>query len=112
MPGPQCPHCHWTDGGIIDLEAVGTACRRVGAVLCMDGLQSVGALRFDVGRCRAAPAGWPIEHHWIARRCSREFAGLVNYQHEFQDGARRFGGPLHIAEDAMASDNWFGGNRS
>jgi len=109
------PHCHWTDGGLIDLEAVGTVCRRVGAILCVDGTQSVGALPFDVGRIDpdylavatykwllgpysfgflyVAPrqqAGKPIEHNWIARRCSQDFAGLVNYQREFQEGARRF----------------------
>jgi selenocysteine lyase/cysteine desulfurase len=109
------PHCHWTDGGLIDLEAVGIACRRVGAVLCVDGTQSVGALPFDVERIDpdylavaaykwllgpysfgflyVAPrnqAGNPIEHNWIARRASRDFANLVNYQREFQDGARRF----------------------
>jgi selenocysteine lyase/cysteine desulfurase len=109
------PHCHWTDGGVIDLEAIGAACRRVGAFLCVDGTQSVGALPFDVARIDpdylavasykwllgpysfgflyVAPrrqAGRPIEHNWIARRRSQDFAGLVNYQHEFQDGARRF----------------------
>jgi selenocysteine lyase/cysteine desulfurase len=109
------PHCHWTDGGLIDLEAVGTACRRVGAVLCVDGTQSVGALPFDVGRIDpdylavatykwllgpysfgflyVAPRrqdGRPIEHNWIARRGSRNFADLVNYRREFQQGARRF----------------------
>jgi selenocysteine lyase/cysteine desulfurase len=109
------PHCHWTDGGIVDLEAVGKACRRVGAVLCVDGTQSVGALPFDVRRIDpdylavasykwllgpysfgflyVAPrrqAGRPIEHNWIARRGAQDFAGLVNYQREFQDGARRF----------------------
>src|SRR5262249_35498306 len=31
-----------------------------------------------------------IEHNWIARRASEDFAGLVNYQTRFQDGARRF----------------------
>ena len=35
-------------------------------------------------------AGRPIEHNWIARRCSQDFAGLVNYQREFQEGARHF----------------------
>jgi selenocysteine lyase/cysteine desulfurase len=109
------PHCHWTDGGLIDLEAVGNACRRVGAVLCIDGTQSVGALPFDVrsidpdylavasykwllgpysfGFLYVAPrrqAGRPIEHNWIARRGAQDFAGLVKYQREFQDGARRF----------------------
>jgi selenocysteine lyase/cysteine desulfurase len=109
------PHCHWTDGGLIDLEAVGNACRRVGAVLCVDGTQSVGALPFDVrsidpdylavasykwllgpysfGFLYVAPRRQterPIEHNWIARRGAQDFAGLVNYQREFQDGARRF----------------------
>ena len=109
------PHCHWTDGGLIDLEAVGRACRSVGAVLCVDGTQSVGALPFDAKRIDpdylvvasykwllgpysfgflyVAPrrqSGRPIEHNWIARRGSEDFAGLVRYQNEFQDGARRF----------------------
>ena len=101
------PHCHWTDGGFIDLEAVGNACRSVGAVLCVDGTQSVGALPFDVKRIdpdylAVASYKWllgpysfgflyvaprrqgerPIEHNWIARRGSRDFARLVNYQRE------------------------------
>jgi selenocysteine lyase/cysteine desulfurase len=87
----------------------------VGAVLCVDGTQSVGALPFDVRRIDpdylavasykwllgpysfgflyVAPrrqAGRPIEHNWIARHGSQDFAGLVNYQREFQNGARRF----------------------
>jgi selenocysteine lyase/cysteine desulfurase len=109
------PHCHWTDGGIIDLEAVGAACRRNGAALCVDGTQSVGALPFDarrvdpdylavasykwllgpysLGFLYVAPrrqSGHPIEHNWMARRESENFAGLVNYKDEFQPGARRF----------------------
>jgi len=109
------PHCHWTDGGLIDLEAIGAACRRVGAVLCIDATQSVGALPLDVKRIDpdfvavasykwllgpyslgflyVAPrwqGGRPIEHNWIARKDSEDFAGLVNYSREFQAGARRF----------------------
>ena len=109
------PHCHWTDGGLIDLEAVGAACRRVGAALCVDGTQSVGALPFDVKRVdpdflAVASYKWllgpyslgflyvaprrqqcrPIEHNWTARRNAEDFANLVNYQREFQPGARRF----------------------
>ena len=34
--------------------------------------------------------GKPLEHGWIARKNSEDFAGLVNYQDEFQPGARRF----------------------
>ena len=109
------PHCHWTDGGLIDLEAIGAACRRVGAILCVDATQSVGALPLDVKRVDpdflavasykwllgpyslgflyVAPrwqGGRPIEHNWIARKDSENFAGLVNYSGEFQAGARRF----------------------
>ncbi len=109
------PHCHWTDGGLIDLAAVGAACRRTGAMLCVDGTQSVGALPFDVTRIDpdylavaaykwllgpysfgflyVAPrrqGGRPIEHNWIARQDSEDFAGLVNYKRDFQGGARRF----------------------
>jgi len=109
------PHCHWTDGGLLNLEAVGRACRRIGAALCIDGSQSLGALPFDVklidpdfvavgtykwllgpysaGFLYVAPRwqnGRPIEQNWIARRGSEEFAALVNYRSEFQPGARRF----------------------
>ena len=105
------PHCHWTDGGLIDLEAVAAACRRVGAALCVDGTQSVGALPFDVKRVDpdflsvasykwllgpyslgflyVAPRrqqGRPVEHNWTARKNAEDFAGLVNYQREFRPG--------------------------
>jgi selenocysteine lyase/cysteine desulfurase len=109
------PHCHWTDGGLLDLEAVGLACRRIGAALCVDGSQSLGVLPFDVKRIDpdflavgtykwllgpystgflyVAPRwqdGQPIEQNWIARKNSEDFAGLVNYRREYQPGARRF----------------------
>jgi selenocysteine lyase/cysteine desulfurase len=109
------PHCHWTDGSRIDLEAVGAACRRHGAALCIDGSQSLGALPFDVRRidpdfvatatykwllgpysvgCLYVAPRWhdarPIEQNWIARRNSEDFAGLVNYRKDYQPGARRF----------------------
>ena len=109
------PHCHWTDGGLVDLEAVGAACRRVGAALCIDGTQSVGAMPLDVARVDPdflAVAGYkwllgpyslgflyvaprrqngaPIEHNWVVRRDAEDFAGLVNYKDAYQPGARRF----------------------
>src|SRR5262245_26391360 len=109
------PHCHWTDGGLIDLEVIGAACRQMGSVLCIDATQSLGALPFDIkkidpdflaagtykwllgpystGFLYVAPR-WqqarPVEQNWIARKGSENFAALVNYQDEFQPGARRF----------------------
>ena len=109
------PNCHWTDGGLVDLEAVRAACDRVGAALVVDGSQSVGALPLDVGRVRPdvlvsvgykwllgpyslgfawfAPHlrdGVPLEETWYARAGSEDFSGLVDYVDEYQPGARRY----------------------
>ena len=43
------PHCHWTDGGWLDLVRIGARCRDAGAQLVLDLTQSAGALRFDAG---------------------------------------------------------------
>ncbi len=109
------PHCHWTDGGLLDLVAIGAACRKVGAALCIDATQSMGVMPFDVqaiqpdflvaggykwllgpytyGYLYVAPRwqdGMPIEQNWIARKDSENFAGLVDYKSDYQPGARRF----------------------
>ncbi|HET9620296.1 MAG TPA: aminotransferase class V-fold PLP-dependent enzyme [Kofleriaceae bacterium] len=109
------PHCHWADGGLIDLAAVSAALQRVGARLALDVTQSLGALPLDVAQvkvdylaCAAykwllgpysigflyvAPehhAGEPLDYNWITREQSENFAGLVDYRDGFQPGARRF----------------------
>lgn len=109
------PNCHWTDGSLLDLVRIGEAARGVGAALVVDGIQSVGAHPFDVSEVRpdflvASSYKWllgpygvgfmyvgeewregePIEHNWINRKGSEEFARLIEYQDDFQPGARRF----------------------
>jgi selenocysteine lyase/cysteine desulfurase len=109
------PNCHWTDGSLVDLARVGEGAREAGAALVVDGIQSLGALPFDVSEVRpdfliAASYKWllgpygvgfmyvgeehregtPIEHNWINRRGSEDFAKLVDYQDAFQPGARRY----------------------
>jgi selenocysteine lyase/cysteine desulfurase len=109
------PHCHWTDGGLIDLVSVAARCREVGSALVIDATQSLGALPFDLAAIRpdylacagykwllgpystgylyVAPRwqdGRPLEHNWIARVGSEDFSGLVDYQDGYQPGARRF----------------------
>jgi selenocysteine lyase/cysteine desulfurase len=109
------PHCHWTDGGLVDLVQVGEQARRVGAALVVDGCQSVGALPFGIDEIQPdfvvtasykwllgpytlgfvwmAPKrrqGAPLEFNWIIRANRREFAALVNYTDEPAPGARRF----------------------
>ncbi len=109
------PNNHWADGGLVDLVAVGRACRKVGAALVLDLTQSLGALPFSIsdvqpdfmiaacykwlmgpygiGMLYAAPEyheGVPIEHNWINRAGSEDFSRLVDYRDDFQPGARRF----------------------
>jgi selenocysteine lyase/cysteine desulfurase len=109
------PHCHWTDGTLLDLEKIGDKLRHVGARLVIDGCQSVGALPVDVETVRpdflvtgsykwllgpyshgfmwVAPewrAGETLEQNWIARANSQDFAALVNYTEQYAPGARRF----------------------
>lgn len=109
------PHCHWTDGGRLDLVRIGARCREAGAALVLDLTQSAGALRFDAGAVQpdyvisagykwllgpyslgflwVAPErreGRPIEFNWIGRAGSEDFARLVDYRDEYQPGARRF----------------------
>jgi selenocysteine lyase/cysteine desulfurase len=55
------PHCHWTDGSLVDLVAVGRRCREVGAALAIDMTQSIAALPFDVAEIQpdfAVAAGY------------------------------------------------------
>jgi selenocysteine lyase/cysteine desulfurase len=109
------PQCHWTDGGLIDLAAVGSACREMEVPLALDVTQSVGAYPLSVGEIDpdflvTAAYKWllgpysfgflyvaprhqgasPLEQGWIARAGSEDFAALVDYQDAYQPGARRF----------------------
>ena len=109
------PQCHWTDGSLVDLVAVGTAARAAGAAFVIDVSQSLGAFPLDVKAIRpdflvsvgykwqmgpyafgylwAAEHhrfGSPIEHTWIGRKGSDDFNRLVDYTDEVRQGARRY----------------------
>lgn len=109
------PHCHWTDGGLLDLARIGERARAVGAALVVDATQSLGAAPLDVATVRpdflvaatykwllgpyslgflyAAPErrdGRPLDFTWIARAGSEDFAALVAYSDAFRPGARRY----------------------
>lgn len=108
------PHCHWTDGSLIDLVAVGEAVREAGAVLVVDATQSAGALPVDIravqpdyfvaaaykwllgpyslGFLYVAPQhrkGRPLEQSWAGRKGAENFARLVDYQDEYGPGVKR-----------------------
>ena len=109
-------HTHWADGTRFDLQALRLRTTEVGAILVIDGTQSVGALPFDISKiqpdalvCAAYKwllgpysiglayygnyfsEGRPIEENWIHRLDSEKFSGLVNYESRYQPGAMRFG---------------------
>lgn len=108
-------HVHWADGTRFDLEAIRKRTREAGALLIVDGTQSVGAMPFDVKHIQpdalicagykwlmgpysiglayyADPfaAGMPLEQNWINRHESENFAGLTDYQERYQSGMRRY----------------------
>jgi selenocysteine lyase/cysteine desulfurase len=108
-------HCHWTNGGLLDLIEISAACRQLGALLVLDVTQSLGALPLDLasvdpdfmvaagykwllcpygfGLMYVAPRWWdarPLEESWLARKGAEDFATLMNYNNVYRPGARRF----------------------
>lgn len=106
---------HWTDGTRFMLEELRNRTRDVGALLIIDGTQSIGALPFDVMQIQpdaliCAGYKWllgpysiglayygeyfddrnPIEENWINRLNSEDFRQLVNYQSLYQEGSLRY----------------------
>jgi selenocysteine lyase/cysteine desulfurase len=121
---------HWTDGGSVDLAAVGARVRDAGAALVVDASQAVGAMPLDWQRIRPdylvtvgykwllGPFalgylyvaelhrdGVPLEENWISRLGSEDFAALVDDQDRYQPGARRFdvGQRTHFETTPMAT---------
>jgi selenocysteine lyase/cysteine desulfurase len=108
-------HVHWADGTLFQLEEIRKRTRDVGALLIIDGTQSVGALPFDVKKVQpdalvcagykwllgpyslgvayygeAFDGGRPIEESWMNRLHSEDFRQLVNYQSAYQEGSLRY----------------------
>ncbi len=109
------PNCHWTDGSVLNLVRTGERVREVGGALVVDATQSLGAYPLDVSEVRpdflvSAAYKWllgpyslgflyvgegyregvPIEHNWISREGSEDFARLVEYTDAYGPGARRY----------------------
>ncbi len=106
---------HWADGTLFDLKAIRKRADEVGALLIIDGTQSVGALPFDVQEIRPDALvctgykwlmgpysigvayygeyfddGEPIEENWKNRLESQNFSQLVNYQPKYKPMAQRY----------------------
>jgi selenocysteine lyase/cysteine desulfurase len=106
---------HWADGTKFNLIEIRKRTREIGALLVIDGSQSVGALPFDVGQIQPDALvcvgykwmlgpysiglayygdyfdnGNPIEENWLNRKFSEDFAALVNYQDAYQPLSLRY----------------------
>ncbi len=109
------PNVHWADGTIFNLKSIREKATANNSLLIIDGTQSVGALPFSVNEIKpdaliCAGYKWlmgpyalglayygehfnngiPIEENWINRKESENFANLVSYRDEYQDGANRY----------------------
>lgn len=108
-------HVHWCDGTIFDLLAIKKACTQVGALLVIDGTQSVGAMPIDIAQIEpdaliCAGYKWllgpytsgfgyfgmffddgvPLEQNWINRQNSEDFKNLTQYSANYKPGAARY----------------------
>jgi selenocysteine lyase/cysteine desulfurase len=106
---------HWADGTLFHLEQIRKRTRDVGALLIIDGTQSIGVLPFDIKKVQpdalvCAGYKWllgpysigvayygeyfdegkPIEESWLNRQDSEDFSKLINYQASYQGGALRY----------------------
>lgn len=109
------PHVHWIEGIVFDLEKIGKKCREMGALLVIDGTQSVGAFPFDVDKIKPDALicgaykwllgpyslgmayygnffddGVPVEETWMNRLQSNDFTNLTNLQKEYRPMAQRY----------------------
>ena len=106
---------HWACGTLIDLIAIRKKTAEVGALLIIDGTQSIGALPLSIEKIQpdaliCAGYKWlmgpysigvayygnyfdkgiPIEDNWINRRGSENFSGLINYSDKYGELASRY----------------------
>ena len=109
------PHIHWIYGVKFDLESISKRCKEVGALLIVDGTQSVGVLDFDVEKIQpdaliCAAYKWllgpysiglaylseffddgiPVEESWMHRQDSDNFAQLIRYERAYRPKAQRY----------------------
>lgn len=109
------PPCHWSDGSVLDLVAVGSRCRELGIGFVIDGTQAIGAMPFDVGEIQpdfvacsgykwlfcpytmgflyAAPhrqRGRPLEYHRWNHADPQDVATKTGYAEDYNRGARRY----------------------
>lgn len=108
-------HIHWANGTLFDLKALSKRAKEVGALLVIDGTQSVGALPFEVADIQPDAlicagykwlmgayslgyayygsyfeGGKPLEESWTGRQNAEDFSRLTNYADSYQPLSTRY----------------------
>lgn len=106
---------HWTDGTVFRIREISDKVHSVGGYFVIDGTQSVGALPLNVQDVKPdalicagykwlmgpygialgyfgprLSGGIPLEEGWIVRKNSEDFTALIDYEEDYQPGARRY----------------------
>lgn len=106
---------HWTDGTIFRIREISEKVHSADGFFVIDGTQSVGALPLNVQDVKPdalicagykwlmgpygialgyfgprLTGGIPLEEGWIVRKNSEDFTSLVDYEEEYQPGAKRY----------------------
>ena len=122
------PILHWAEGIIYDLKSIRKRCDEVGALLIIDGTQSIGVMPFEMHEIRpdalfcasykwllgpygfgyayygaAFDHGKPIEDNWINRDKSDDFQNLVQYNSNYKSIGHKYsmGGQSNFIYNAM-----------
>lgn len=106
---------HWTDGTMFRIREISDKVHSVGGYFVIDGTQSVGALPLNVQDVKPdalicagykwlmgpygialgyfgprLTGGIPLEEGWIVRKNSEDFTALIDYEEDYQPGAKRY----------------------
>tara|TARA_B000000532_G_scaffold28681_1_gene19690 strand:- start:10124 stop:11278 length:1155 start_codon:yes stop_codon:yes gene_type:complete len=112
------PNCHWTDGGLIDLEILSKELKKNNISLAIDGTQSVGVMPIDINKIKPdfmvvsgykwclGPyslglayidekyhKGSPIEHNWLSKfdiPVDNTVPDMTNYKDFDFENARKY----------------------
>ncbi|WP_340103994.1 aminotransferase class V-fold PLP-dependent enzyme [Rhodohalobacter sp. 8-1] len=106
---------HWTDGTVFRIREISEKVHSVDGFFVIDGTQSVGALPLNVQDVKPdalicagykwlmgpygialgyfgprLTGGIPLEEGWIVRKNSEDFTSLIDYEEDYQPGAKRY----------------------
>jgi len=93
----SCSSVQYAKGLRLDLARLGEACQRNGTLFCIDGIQSLGAIRFDA---QAFHADFVVAdgHKWM---CAPEGTALFYCRHDKQDQLSLHQHGWHMLQDAF-----------